>query len=117
VGIVAVGGVSLGVVSLGGVAFGVLVLGSLAAGVFALGAFALGWTGASGAIAVARHFALGGLAIADHPNDSAAAAFASEHHLAAVFYSLLTLVFILAVVPTAFVAWRTRRSSPPSLTG
>jgi RNA polymerase sigma factor (sigma-70 family) len=116
VGVVAVGGVSLGVVSLGGVAFGFLVLGSLAAGVFALGAFAIGWTGSSGAIAVARYFALGGLAIADHPNDLAAAAFATEHHLAAVFYSLLALVFILAVVPTAFAARLTRRRSTSSST-
>jgi RNA polymerase sigma factor (sigma-70 family) len=118
VGIVAVGGVSVGVVSLGGVAFGILVLGSLAAGVVAIGAFAIGWTGSSGAIAVARHFALGGLAIAEHPNDPAAAAFAAEHHLAAVFYSLLTLVFILAVVPTAIAAWLTRRrSTSPSTSG
>ena len=118
VGVVAVGGVSLGVVSLGGVAFGFLVLGSLAAGVFALGAFAIGWAGSSGGIAVARHFALGGLAIAEHPNDPAAAAFAAEHHLGAVFYSLLALVFILAVVPTAFAAWLTRRrSTSPSTSG
>ncbi len=114
-GVIAVGGVSVGVISLGGVAFGVLVLGSLAAGVFALGAFAIGWTGSSGAVAVARHFALGGLAIAEHSNDSTAVAFASAHHLAAVFYSLLALVFILAVLPTAFVAWRTRRHSTPTL--
>jgi RNA polymerase sigma factor (sigma-70 family) len=118
VGVIAVGGVSLGVVSLGGVAFGFLVLGSLAAGVFALGAFAIGWTGSSGAIAVAHHFALGGLAIAEHPNDAAAAAFAAEHHLATVFYSLLAIVFILAVVPTALVAWRTRRrGTSPSISG
>jgi hypothetical protein len=117
VGVVAVGGVSLGVLSLGGVAFGFLVLGSLAAGVFALGAFALGWTGASGAIAVAHDFALGGLALAEHPNDAAARAFAVEHHISAVFYSLLLLVFILAVLPTALLAWRTRRRRTPPVNG
>jgi RNA polymerase sigma factor (sigma-70 family) len=115
VGVVAVGGVSLGVLSLGGVAFGFLVLGSLAAGVFALGGFALGWTGASGAIAVAHDFALGGLAMAKHPNDAAAQVFATDHHLAAVFYGLLTLVFILAVVPTALAAWVTRKRGTPRL--
>jgi RNA polymerase sigma factor (sigma-70 family) len=117
VGVVAVGAVSVGVVSLGGVAFGLLALGSLAAGGVALGAFSIGWTGALGAVAVARDFALGGLAIAEHPNDAVAQAFAVEHHLAAVFYSLLALVFILAVVPTAFLAWRTRmrgNSTPTS---
>lgn len=113
VGVLAVGGVSLGVLSLGGVAFGFLALGSLAAGVFALGAFALGWTAASGAVAAARDYALGGLALAEHPNDAAARAFATEHHTAAVFYSLLLLVFILSVVPTALIAWRTRRSTAP----
>jgi RNA polymerase sigma factor (sigma-70 family) len=118
VGVVAVGGVSLGLVSLGGVAFGLLAFGSLALGVVAMGAFSIGWTGSAGAVAVARHFAVGGLAIARHPNDGAARAFASDHHLAAVFYSLLALVFVLAVVPTAFVAWRTRRRSDSSpLTG
>jgi hypothetical protein len=53
--------------------------------------------------------ALGGLAIAEHPNDAAATAFAASHHLGAVFYGLLAAVFVLAVVPTALLAWRTRR--------
>ncbi len=110
VGFLAVGGVSLGVVSLGGVAFGLLALGSLAAGAVALGAFSIGWTGASGAVAVAHRFALGGLAIGEHENDAAAMAFATQHHLALVFYCLLALIFILAVVPTALMAWRTRTS-------
>jgi RNA polymerase sigma factor (sigma-70 family) len=115
VGVIAVGAVSVGMVSLGGVAFGLLVVGSLAAGVVAIGAFSIGWTSALGAVAVARDFALGGIAIAEHPNDAAARAFAVEHHLGAVFYSLLAVIFILAVVPTAFLAWRTRRrgSSTP----
>jgi len=116
VGVVAVGGVSVGLVSLGGVAFGVLALGTLAAGVIALGAFSIGWTGASGAVAFAHDFALGGLAIAEHANDPVAETFATQHHLGAFFYSLLILLFILAVVPTAFLAWRTRRRTSPRLT-
>jgi len=116
VGVVAVGGASLGVISLGGTAFGVLALGTMAAGVFALGAFAFGWTGASGAIAVAHTFALGRVALGEHPNDEAALVFASQHHVATVFYSLLALCFLLAVLPTAFIAWRTRRRSSPSPT-
>ncbi len=118
VGLLAVGGVSLGVVSLGGVAFGLLALGSLAAGLVALGAFSVGWTGAAGAVAVARRFALGDLAFGEHENDAAAIAFATEHHLGAVFYGLLALIFILAVVPTAVLAWRTReRASPQPTSG
>ncbi len=116
VGVISVGGVSLGVLSLGGVALGLFAFGSLAVGLFALGAFALGWTGAAGAIAVAHDLALGGLAIAEHPNDAAARAFAAEHHVGAVFYGLLAAVFVLAVVPTAFLAWRTRRPDGPSPT-
>jgi RNA polymerase sigma factor (sigma-70 family) len=116
VGVVAVGGASLGVISLGGTAFGILALGTMAAGVFALGAFAFGWTGASGAVAVAHTFALGRVALGEHPNDEAALVFASQHHVATVFYSLLALCFLLAVLPTAFIAWRTRRRSSPSPT-
>jgi RNA polymerase sigma factor (sigma-70 family) len=114
VGVVAVGGVSLGLVSLGGVAFGLLALGSLAAGAVALGGFSMGWTGATGAVAVAHGFALGGLASGEHENDAAAMAFAAQHHLTAVFYGLLALIFVLAVVPTTLSAWLTRkRVGPP----
>jgi RNA polymerase sigma factor (sigma-70 family) len=111
VGIVAVGGVSVGLVSLGGVAFGLLALGTLAVGGVALGAFAIAWKGATGAVAVAHDFALGQLAFGDHANDEAARAFAVDHHLGSVFTLLLASVFILAVAPTAFIAWRTRRRS------
>jgi RNA polymerase sigma factor (sigma-70 family) len=116
VGIVAVGGVSVGLVSLGSVAFGVLVLGSVAAGVIVFGAFSIGWTCALGGVAVAHDVALGGLAIGDHANDSVAQSFAEQHHLGIVFYLLLSLVFILAVGPTVFLAWWTRRRSIPSTT-
>jgi len=113
-GVVAVGGVSVGIVSLGGVALGLLALGSLATGVVALGAFSLGWTGAAGAIGVARDYALGRLAIAEHANDAAATAFAIHYHLSAVFYLLLVLVFVLAVGPVALLSWRTRRRESPT---
>lgn len=111
VGVLAVGGVSVGLISLGGVAFGLLALGTLSAGWVALGAFAIAWRGATGAVAVARDYALGGLAIGEHANDAAAKAFAMDHHLASVFYFLLAMVFILAVGPTALIAWLTRRPS------
>jgi len=114
VGVVAVGAVSVGVVSLGSVAFGLLALGSLAAGLLAFGAFSIGWTGALGGVAVAHHFALGGLAIGEHANDSLAQHFAEQHHLDVVFYLLLALVFVLAVGPTALLAWQTRRRATPS---
>lgn len=117
VGVVAVGGVSFGVISLGGTALGILAFGTMAAGIFALGAFAFGWTGASGAVAAAHEFALGRLALGQHPNDAAALAFASQYHVETVFYLLLILCFLLAVPPTAFIAWKTRRrnsSSPTS---
>ena len=113
-GVVAVGGVSVGLVSLGGVSVGLLVLGSVAVGVVALGGLSYGWTAALGAVAVARDFAFGGLAIGEHANDAAARAFAVEHHLGTTFYVLLAAVFVLAVLPNALLAWRTRRRSGPS---
>jgi RNA polymerase sigma factor (sigma-70 family) len=116
-GIIAVGGVSVGVISLGSVAYGIFALGTLAAGVVALGALAVGWTGASGAIAVAHDYALGGVAIAEHPNDAVASAFAGQHHLAFVFYFSLALIFILAVGPTSLMAWWTRRLRSSSSMG
>jgi len=113
-GVVAVGGVSVGIVSLGGVSLGLLVLGSLAAGVVALGGLSYGWTVALGAVAVARDFALGGLAIAEHENDAAARAFAVDHDLGTTFYVLLAAVFVLAVLPNVLLAWQTRRRRGPS---
>jgi RNA polymerase sigma factor (sigma-70 family) len=113
-GVIAVGGVSLGVVSLGAVSVGILVLGSIAAGVVAIGAFSLGWKFSMGAVAAAKDLALGGLAIGEHENDAAARAFAVDHHLGTTFYVLLAAVFVLAVLPTAFLAWRTRRRRGPS---
>lgn len=72
VGGVAVGGVSLGVVSIAGLALGVCAIGGGAIGIVACGGGALGLVAALGGLAVARDYALGGMAIAEHANDPAA---------------------------------------------
>jgi hypothetical protein len=84
-GLVAVGGVAVGTISIGGLALGGLTLaglslglaavGGLAAGFVALGGAAFGWAAATGGLAVAREFALGGAAMGAHANDAAARAF------------------------------------------
>jgi hypothetical protein len=84
-GVVALGGVAVGGIAIGGLALGGLVLaglavggcalGGMAAGWFAVGGGAFGWRAASGGLAVARDYALGGVAFARHANDAAAQAY------------------------------------------
>ena len=79
---VSAGGCAVGLFSYGGLAVGALVLGGFGLGVWSLagmafgwqafGGFAAGWDSASGGLAVARDFALGGLAHAGQANNPAA---------------------------------------------
>jgi len=75
VGLVAVGGFGIGLFAFGGMALGFAVIGGAAVGYMAFGGGAIGWLGASGGATLARHFALGGGAIAEHANDQAARTF------------------------------------------
>jgi len=72
VGLIAIGGVSAGLLAVGGLALGGLAMGGCAIGIVAAGAVAIGLIGAEGWLAVAREFALGGPALAQHANDAAA---------------------------------------------
>jgi RNA polymerase sigma factor (sigma-70 family) len=83
---VSVGGCALGLFAFGGLAIGALVLGGLGLGVWscsgmalgwkAFGGCAVGWEAACGGVAIARDFALGGIAHAAQANNAAA-----EQHL------------------------------------
>jgi hypothetical protein len=75
VGLVALGGFGIGLFAFGGLAVGFAAMGGAAVGYVAFGGGAIGWLGASGGAVLARHFALGGGAIAQHANDRAAQAF------------------------------------------
>jgi hypothetical protein len=72
-GLISVGGLALGIVPIGGFAVGGAAVGGLAMGAMAIGGAAFGWVAAAGGLAVAHDFASGGLAVARHANDAAAA--------------------------------------------
>jgi predicted Zn-dependent peptidase len=72
VGLIAIGGASVGLLAVGGFALGGLAMGGGAIGIVAAGGVATGLIGAEGGLAVAREFALGGKALAQHANDPAA---------------------------------------------
>jgi RNA polymerase sigma factor (sigma-70 family) len=72
VGPVALGGLTVGVVSVGALAMGGLAVGALAAGWVSAGPLAAGWRAACGGMALARDFALGGMARAAEANSAAA---------------------------------------------
>lgn len=74
VGLLSLGGLAAGVACWGGIGFGVWVIGGCALGWAAFGGCAVGWHAAEGGLAVARDFALGSSAVADHANDAAARA-------------------------------------------
>lgn len=79
VGPIAVGGACAGLLAIGGFALGGLALGGGAIGIVAAGGAATGWLGAEGGLAVAREFALGGLALAQHANDAEAREFFAQY--------------------------------------
>jgi len=110
VGGIAVGGIAFGVVPMAGAAFGLLALGGAAAGLIAIGGYAVGWNGAAAGLAVARHFAGGGFAVAEHANDVAARDWFAATLPTYTFPLMLAVLAFLALVPAAVVAWRQRRA-------
>jgi hypothetical protein len=75
IGLFALGGFVIGLFAFGGMSLGFAAMGGAAVGYLAFGGGAIGWLGASGGAVLARHYALGGGAIAQHANDPAAQAF------------------------------------------
>ncbi|HRY51822.1 MAG TPA: sigma-70 family RNA polymerase sigma factor [Candidatus Paceibacterota bacterium] len=75
IGLLALGGAGIGLFAMAGMAIGVWAIGGLAVGYLACGGAALGWLAAAGGSAVARAYAIGGVAVAQHANDSIAREF------------------------------------------
>jgi hypothetical protein len=78
---IALGGISVGGLAIAGVALGLFSAGGLALGLGALGGAAVAWSAAEGGLAVARDFALGGVAFATHANDPVAREHFTGHPL------------------------------------
>ena len=99
IGGVALGGFGVGLFAFGGFALGLAAIGGAAAGYVALGGGAIGWLGASGGALLARHFATGGGAIAEHANDAAARTFMAGNfffrHAWTVFDVLIIVSWLL----------------------
>jgi hypothetical protein len=72
IGLLSFGGCAVGLITLGGLSAGILSFGALAFGWKAFGACAVAWNAANGGIAVAHHFAFGGIAYALQANNHAA---------------------------------------------
>jgi RNA polymerase sigma factor (sigma-70 family) len=75
IGLVPWGGIALGLLPIGGFAFGGWAWGGFAIGWQAFGGCALAWSAAAGGLAVARDFALGGIAHAAQVNNAVAETF------------------------------------------
>jgi len=116
VGLLTLGGVAIGVVPFGGFSFGLYALGALAVGWHAFGGCAIAWTAADGAVAVARDFAVGGVALARHANDTVAEAFIHgstffQYALLAMRYvQWLNLIWLLPLV----LWWHKKRTKVSS---
>jgi RNA polymerase sigma factor (sigma-70 family) len=110
VGLLAVGGFGIGLFAFGGLGLGFAAMGGAAVGYVAFGGGAIGWLGASGGATLARHFAQGGGALAEHANDQAAQAFMHD----SVFFRyewivFNTLILISWLVPPALSLYFKRR--------
>jgi hypothetical protein len=115
---ITVGGVGLGVVTVGGLAIGALALGGLAIGVLAAGGAAIGWAAAFGGLAIAREYALGGEAIAQHANDQAARDYLSGNGFFATADTIMDYSFLflfLALLPAVLALLnKTKHQHTPS---
>ena len=115
VGGLAVGALGIGLFAFGGLGIGFAAIGGAALGYVAFGGGAIGWLGASGSAALARHFAVGGSALAEHANDKAAQAFLHGstffRYAPGFTYSMIVLSFVLPpALSLYFKRWRQRNS-------
>ena len=110
VGLAAMGGGALGVLSLAGLALGGWAVGGAALGYEAFGGGAVGWQGAMGGMAVAREFALGGAAFAQHANDEVARGFMQHSAFFAFAEWFMQRASLLIWLPMLLVVWQVLRS-------
>lgn len=69
IGGIALGGLAIGGICLGGLGLAVYALGGGAFGIYSIGGLAFGWRAALGGGAIAKNYAVGGYAAAEHAND------------------------------------------------
>jgi len=110
------GGCAIGLLSLGGVSLGVCAFGALACGWQVFGSCAIAWNAASGGIAVANHFAVGGIAHALEANNDAAQSYLQGNlffrcaPLALRYLAWLNLLWVVPMLARwRAVAWTRRR--------
>jgi hypothetical protein len=117
------GGIGIGIVSYAGMALGVYSFGPAALGVWAFGALAIGWqvfcgfgfawNAATGGVAIAHDFALGGIAHAAQANTEMARHFFQQSFYFQfsqfVSHSGLWMIFIIPVVLQSWIVARARR--------
>jgi RNA polymerase sigma factor (sigma-70 family) len=107
---IAVGGIAVGIVPMAGAAFGLLALGGAGLGLIAIGGYGVGWFGAAAGLAVAKHHAAGGYAVAEHANDVAVREWFAATLPSYTFPLMLAVLAFLALVPTALLWWWQRRA-------
>ncbi len=110
VGLVALGGGAVGLLSFAGLALGVWAAGGAAVGYEAFGGGALAWHAAVGGMAVAREFALGGAAFAQHANDEIARAFVQANGFFAQAEAWMKHGSLLIWMPMLLVVWQVLRA-------
>lgn len=115
IGIIGLGGFGFGAFAFGGTALGILAMGGASIGYMAFGGGAIGWLGATGGAALARYYATGGGAIAEHANDHVAYAFIdSNPFFRNVYHIFFVLILFSWIVPSGtrlIFKWRRERSS------
>lgn len=115
IGLISLGGATLGFLALGGLAIGFYAIGGAALGVIAAGGVGVGLLGAHGGLAVARDFAMGGLAVAANANNPAARAFFADYGWMDIskytVWNSATFLIWLPILMVVFWARRAKKSA------
>ena len=118
IGLLSFGGCAVGLLSLGGFSLGVWSFGALTFGWQVYGACAIAWNAASGGVAVAHDFALGGIAHALQANNHAAWSFLQSNlffrhaRLPLRYLAWLNLLWVIPMLARWRVVARSRRPLP-----
>jgi RNA polymerase sigma factor (sigma-70 family) len=128
---ISVGGIAIGLIPFGGAAVGLFVMGGFALGGWVFGGFALGWqsfggcalawNAATGGLAIARDFAMGGVAHAAQANNEIASqfmkasSFFSRMEMISPYVGWLSLLWLIPLVQWRRILAKTRevKSQPP----
>jgi hypothetical protein len=95
VGLFSFGGCGVGLMTLGGFALGYYSFGAVGVGWFSFSACAIAWKAASGGVALAHDYALGGFAQAAQQNNDVARNFIFGQLFFRIVYSVLPYLFLM----------------------